>query len=203
MNTPLFALALLPAFCLAQSAAPFPAYLERLALEQLAQRDAAVAQLTTRAQWDERRAHVRETFLKMLGGLPGARAPLNVRRMGTLDRSSYRVDKIVFESLPGLYVTANLYIPQTGKPPYPAVLQPIGHSTAAKNRAFYQTLAIGLAKQGFVVLTYDPLGQGERRVFYDAELEDSKVGSGTMEHSMIGIRALLAGESVARFMVWD
>jgi cephalosporin-C deacetylase-like acetyl esterase len=203
MNTPLFALALLPAFCLAQSAAPFPAYLERLALEQLAQRDAAVAQLTTRAQWDERRAHVRETFLKMLGGLPGARAPLNVRRMGTLDRSSYRVDKIVFESLPGLYVTANLYIPQTGKPPYPAVLQPIGHSTAAKNRAFYQTLAIGLAKQGFVVLTYDPLGQGERRVFYDAEMEDSKVGPGTMEHSMIGIRALLAGQSVARFMVWD
>jgi cephalosporin-C deacetylase-like acetyl esterase len=102
-----------------------------------------------------------------------------------------------------LYVTANLYIPKTGKPPYPAVLQPTGHSTTAKNRAFYQTLAIGLAKQGFVVLTYDPLGQGERRLFYDAELEDSKVGSTTMEHSMIGIRALLAGQSVARYMVWD
>jgi hypothetical protein len=89
----------------------------------------------------------------MLGGLPGARAPLHVRRMGTLDRSSYRAGKIVFESLPGLYVTANLYIPQTGRPPYPAVLQPTGHSTTAKNRAFHQTLAIGLAKQGFVVLT--------------------------------------------------
>ncbi|MCL5743962.1 MAG: acetylxylan esterase, partial [Acidobacteria bacterium] len=60
-----------------------------------------------------------------------------------------------------------------------------------------------LAKQGFVVLTYDPLGQGERRLFYDADLEDSKVGSTTMEHSMVGIRALLAGESVARYFVWD
>jgi cephalosporin-C deacetylase-like acetyl esterase len=203
MKTPFFALALLPSFCMAQSAAPFRDYLERLALEQLAQRDSAVAQLTTRAQWDERRAHVRQTFLKMLGGLPIERAPLNIRRMGTLDRASYRVEKIVFESLPGMYVTGNLYIPQTGQPPYPAVLQPTGHSTTAKNRAFYQTLAIGLAKQGFVVLTYDPLGQGERRVFYDAELEDSKVGSTTMEHSMIGIRALLAGESVARYFVWD
>ncbi|MCL5743961.1 MAG: hypothetical protein M1541_08540, partial [Acidobacteria bacterium] len=138
MKTPLVALALLPSLCLAQVAAPFRGYLERLALDQLAQRDAAVARLATCTQWDERRACVRQTFLKMLGGLPGQRAPLNVRRMGTLDRSSYRVEKIVFESLPRLYVTANLYVPQTGRPPYPAVLQPTGHSTAAKNRAFYQ-----------------------------------------------------------------
>lgn len=188
---------------LAQPTATFSGYLEQLALEQIARRDSAVAQITTRAGWDERRAYVRETFVKMLGGLPGERAPLNIRRTGTLDRAAYRVEKIIFESLPGMYVTGNLYIPQTGKPPYPAVLQPTGHSTAAKNRAFYQTLAIGLAKQGFVVLTYDPLGQGERREFYDRELEDSKVGSTTMEHTMIGVRALLAGESVARYMVWD
>lgn len=203
MKTTLLGFALLPALSLAQPADPVRGYLERLALDQLAQRDAAVAKLSTRAQWDGRRAYVRETFLKMMGGLPAGRAPLNIRRTGVLDRGTYRVDKIIFESLPGMYVTGNLYIPQTGKPPYPAVLQPTGHSTTAKNRAFYQTLAIGLAKQGFVVLTYDPLGQGERRVFYDADLEDSKVGSATMEHSMIGLRALLAGESVARYMVWD
>ncbi|HZT28606.1 MAG TPA: acetylxylan esterase [Bryobacteraceae bacterium] len=104
---------------------------------------------------------------------------------------------------PRFYVTANLYVPQTGKPPYPAVLQPVGHSLAAKNRAFYQNLSLGLVKSGFVVLTYDPLGQGERRIFYDPALEDSKVGSTTMEHQMVGIQSLLAGESIARYMIWD
>ncbi len=187
----------------AQTTAPFTGYLQRLALEQLATRDAAAAKLTTRTQWDQRRAYVRETFLKMLGGLPTERTPLNLRRTATLERDNYRIDKIIFESQPGFLVTGNLYVPRVGKPPFPAVLQPTGHSTSAKNRAFYQMLSIGLVKQGFVVLTYDPLGQGERREFYDAELQDSKVGSATMEHSMAGQRALLGGESIARWMIWD
>ena len=59
-----------------------------------------------------------------------------------------------------MWVTANLYVPQTGRPPYPAVLHSTGHSQSAKNRSFYRTLSIGLVKHGFVVLTYDPLGQG-------------------------------------------
>ncbi|HSO93319.1 MAG TPA: acetylxylan esterase, partial [Candidatus Dormibacteraeota bacterium] len=100
-------------------------------------------------------------------------------------------------------MTANLYIPQTGKPPYPAVLHPTGHSVQGKARAFYQTLSIGLVKSGFVVLTYDPLGQGERRLFYDPSLEDSKVGGTTIEHQVVGLQSLLAGESVARYMIWD
>lgn len=74
----------------------------------------------------------------------------------------YRIEKIIYESLPRFYVTANLYVPQRGKPPYPAVLQPVGQSLTAKARAFYQTLGLGLVKNGFVVLTYDPVGQGER-----------------------------------------
>jgi dienelactone hydrolase len=146
---------------------------------------------------------VRKNFLAMLGGLPTERTPLNVRQTGVLKRAGYRVEKLIFESQPGLYVTANLYVPENGRSSHPAILHPTGHSTSAKNRAFYQTLSIGLVKQGFVVLCYDPAGQGERRIFYNAEFEDSIVGSGTVEHSMIGIQSLLAGESVARYMVWD
>ena len=74
---------------------------------------------------------------------------------------------------------------------------------AAKARASYQTLSLGLVKNGFVVLTYDPLGQGERRIYYDAGLGDSKVGGATMEHDMAAIQSLLAGESIARYMIWD
>jgi dienelactone hydrolase len=178
-------------------------YLTRTALEQLAARRQAVAQITSRAALEPRRKQFRGDLLRMIGGLPAARTPLNVRITGTLDRSDYRVEKLIFDSQPGVFVTANLYVPKTGNPPYPAVLHSTGHSVSAKARAFYQTLSLGLVKNGFVVLTYDPLGQGERREFYDAVLQDSKVGGTTSEHEMIGIQSLLAGESVARYMIWD
>jgi hypothetical protein len=203
MKAALLLLSILPLAAAGAQSGAFDAYLEGLALRQLAGRDTEVARLTTRADWNRRRAEVRRQFLSMLGELPEHRTPLNLRRVGRLDRGDYRVEKIIFESLPKAYVTANLYIPQTGRPPYPAVLHPTGHSVSAKNRAFYQTLSIGLAKQGFVTLTYDPIGQGERRVFYDADLGDSKVGTTTVEHTMLGVQCLLAGESVARYMIWD
>jgi cephalosporin-C deacetylase-like acetyl esterase len=135
--------------------------------------------------------------------VPGERTPLNVKRTGRLDRGDYRVEKLIYESLPGFYVTASLYIPRSGRPPYPAVLQPLGHSMNAKAGEIYQSLSIGLAKYGFVVLTYDPIGQGERRIFWDSDIENSKVGGTTAEHSMVGRQSLLAGESVARYRIWD
>ncbi len=171
-------------------------------MRQLEARRAEVALISTRAAAEARGKAVREKLLRMMGGLPGERAPLNVRRAGVIDRGDYRIEKLIYESLPKFYVTANLYVPK-GAGRFPAVLQPTGHSVQAKSRAFYQTLGLALVKSGFVVLTYDPLGQGERRLFYDRELGDSKVGGPTAEHSMVGIQSLLAGESVARYMVWD
>jgi dienelactone hydrolase len=178
-------------------------YLQGIAANELAARKQEAAKIHTREQFERRRAEVRKKILRMIGGLPEERTPLNLSTAGIIDRGDYRVEKIIFESQPRFYVTANLYIPQTGKPPYPAVLHATGHSLSAKARAFYQTLSIGLVKHGFVVLTYDPLGQGERRIFYDRHLEDSKVGGTTSEHLMVGIQSLLAGESIARYMIWD
>jgi dienelactone hydrolase len=178
-------------------------YLQNLAMEQLAQRRARIGQIQTPEQVRSRQREVRALLLQAMGGLPGERSPLNLRRMGTLDRGDYRVEKIVYESLPKFYVTANLYVPQAAHPPFPAVLQPPGHSMAAKARAFYQGLCLGLVKQGYVVLVYDPVGQGERRIFYDPRLEGSPVGEASSEHEMVGIQSLLGGESIARYMVWD
>ncbi len=190
----------------AQPAKPEELYLRlrEVALKQLDERKQRVAAIATRDQFEQRRAYVRRTLLSMMGGLPTERTPLNLRRMGTVERGDYRVEKIIFESQPKLYVTANLYVPSGGKPPYAAVVQPIGHSPAAKARAFYQNLALCLVKQGFVVLNYDPTGQGERRIFFDPVVGDSRVGGGTTtEHTMVGTQSLLAGESMARYMVWD
>jgi dienelactone hydrolase len=178
-------------------------YLTRTALDQLAARRERVSQINSRAAFETRRKQFRDDLLGMVGGLPSERTPLNVRVTGTLDRTDYKVEKLIFESQPGVYVTANLYVPKTGTPPYPAVLHSTGHSVAAKARAFYQTLSLGLVKKGFVVLTYDPLGQGERREFFDPALQDSKVGGTTTEHQMLGLQSLLAGESIAGQMIWD
>ncbi|HUS08715.1 MAG TPA: acetylxylan esterase [Bryobacteraceae bacterium] len=178
-------------------------YLREIALRQLAARREKVAQIRTPEQFEERRAYVRRRLLKMLGPLPSEKTPLHIRKTGTLDRGSYRIEKLIYESRPHFYVTANLYVPQGGRGPYPAVLQPTGHSLSAKARAFYQKLGLGLVQQGFVVLTYDPTGQGERRIFYDARLGDSLVGGTTTEHEMVGIQSLLDGSTIAGDMVWD
>ena len=178
-------------------------YLHEIAALQLNTRRADVDSITSKAAYDNRKARLRAAATRMVGGLADERNPLNARVTGSLDRDGYRVEKVIYESRPRFYVTANLYIPTTGPAPYPAVLQPVGHSTSAKNRAFYQRIAIALVKTGFVVLTYDPIGQGERRVFWDEDLGDSKVGGTTSEHSMVGWQSLLGGESAARFRIWD
>ena len=178
-------------------------YLQRIATRQLDERRAQVEAIRNKEEYEQRKTRLRAAALRMLGGLNEAKTPLNLRRTGSLDRGDYRVEKIIYESRPRYYVTANLYIPLKGTGPFPAILHPLGHSITGKNRAFYQRLSIGLVKQGFVVLTFDPIGQGERRIFWDAELGDSKVGGPTQEHSMVGWQSLVGGESVARHRVWD
>ncbi|OYW09034.1 MAG: hypothetical protein B7X34_07495, partial [Acidobacteriia bacterium 12-62-4] len=181
---------------------PYP-WLEGIAQQQLAKRREVVAQLKTPAEIRAYGQQVREKLLRWIGGLPTERTPLNVQRTGRIEHADYRVEKIIFESQPGFFVTASLYIPTNRPGPFPAIVQPTGHSLTAKARELYQSLSIGFAKYGFVVLTYDPLGQGERRIFFDRDLGDSKVGGTTVEHQMVGIQSLLGGESLARLMIWD
>lgn len=178
-------------------------FLLKLADEQLAKRREVIATLKTPQDIEQRQAYVRSTILKLMGGLPDQRGPLNLRRTGTLDRGDYRIEKIIFESLPNFFVTGNLYIPNRGSSPYPALVQPVGHSQNGKAAGLYQSLSVGLARNGFVVLTYDPIGQGERTIFFNADIRNSLVGTSTREHQMIGIQTLLAGQSVARYRVWD
>jgi hypothetical protein len=74
--------------------------LRQVALRQLSERSQRIAAIATRQQFEQRRADVRRLLLSMMGGLPERRTPLNLRRMGTLERGDYRVEKVVFESQP-------------------------------------------------------------------------------------------------------
>jgi cephalosporin-C deacetylase-like acetyl esterase len=145
----------------------------------------------------------RKKFLELIGGLPGERAPLNARIMGEFRREGYTVRKVVFESLPEYYVTANLYIPHTGPGPFPAVLAPCGHSVNGKAYDTYQHLFIGLARRGYVVLTYDPMGQGERYQYYDFLHHEIFLKGTDNQHAMAGLQETLLGQNLARYMIWD
>src|SRR5699024_4383953 len=74
-------------------------------------------------------------FHKILGidkYLEQERPSLNVKKTGTLQRKTYRIEKLSYESLPGLYVTANLYIPDNITKPVPAIIYLCGHSPTQK-----------------------------------------------------------------------
>ena len=181
-----------------------PDYLNRIAFQFLDQRERTVSGITTPAQVDARRAYLRERMLAYLGGLP-ERTPLNARVVGSFNRDGYRVERVIFESQPRFYVTANLYVPTTGRPPYPGVLLPLGHERGGKSNADWQHVLVSLARRGFVALTWDPLGQGERSQFYAADFETSELGETayTTEHTMIGAQCLLVGDNLARYTIWD
>ncbi|MGH9661620.1 MAG: alpha/beta hydrolase family protein [Bryobacteraceae bacterium] len=175
-----------------------PAWLNRQGFDLL---DARARNLGDAAS---RRRLLRERVVRAIGGLPD-RTPLNPRVVGTLDRDGYRVEKIVFESQPGFYVTANLYLPNTGRGPYPGVLFPIGHETGAKAHSAWQQILITVARHGYVALAWDHLGQGERSQFFDPALGESRLGRNrsTTEHSMLGAQCLLNGDALARYTIWD
>ena len=153
------------------------------------------------AQLQERITMVRSKLWDLLGGMP-ERTPLNPRVTGTIDRGPYRIENVIFESFPKVYVTANLYIPTAGKPPYPAILAPVGHSDNGKAYHYYQHLYQNLARQGYVVLSYDPFGQGERLQYIDPKTGKSLYGP-TGEHSQAGRPMVLMGESFALYCAWD
>ncbi len=141
-------------------------------------------------------------FIERIGGFP-ERTPLNPQVVGTLDRRGYRVEKIIFESQPRHFVTAALFLPDADHfpPPYPGVLVPCGHSNDAKAYRNYAGYGALLAVNGLAALVFDPIDQGERHQWQDADGKFTLWG--TAAHSMVGKSCILMGWNTARYEVWD
>jgi cephalosporin-C deacetylase-like acetyl esterase len=163
-------------------------------------RRAAVAALKTPDDVRRRQRELRAKFIEALGGFP-ERTPLRPRVVGKVQSDGYRIEKVVYESRPEHHVTATLYLPE-GKPPFPGVLMPIGHSANGKAAEYVQRGAILLAKHGIAVLAYDPIGQGERRQLLAVQGKPA-IPASTSEHTLAGIGALLVGRNTASYRVWD
>jgi cephalosporin-C deacetylase-like acetyl esterase len=178
------------------------AYLTHIAQGFWQQRAITIARIQTPGEVREHQDWARREFIKLLGGFP-PRTDLHPRVTGTLKRDGYHIDKLIFESQPHFYVTANVYVPDSVRGPYPAVLGTAGHSEPGKATYIYQTGFVSLVRRGFLVLAFDPPDQGERKEYYDLELRGSRVGIATAGHTTVGLQCLLTGDTMARYILWD
>jgi dienelactone hydrolase len=119
----------------------------------------------TRAEWEAIRPRLKAEFLQMLGLWPvPKRTPLFARVTGTLEREGpVVIEKIHFQSRPGLYVTGNLYRPREVTGRLPAILYVCGHSGRGRdgNKTAFQDHGMWFARNGYVALLIDTLQLGE------------------------------------------
>jgi hypothetical protein len=147
---------------------------------------------TTLDEWNRRSAHLRERVLASAGLLPlPEKTPLRPEIFGDVKQTDYTVSKVYFESLPGFFVTGNLYRP-IGAGPFPAIVSPHGHWAYGRLEntptASVPGRAINLARQGFVVFTYDAIGYNDSR---------------QLPHTFGGRRENLWGLSLAGLQLWN
>lgn len=162
--------------------------------------ESAVLAIRSPEELKEKQKEWRADWLDMLGGLP-EKTPLEPQVTGRIPCDGFTVEKILFQSMPGVYVTGYLYLPDDPefRVPYPALLLVCGHSDDGKLRDRYCHMAVMAVKEGFAVFTPDPYSQGERI----QRGADCPFPGCAEEHASLGARSWLAGWNFARFRIWD
>lgn len=148
-----------------------------------------------------------EALRRSLGSFPAPPSPLNVRVTGTIPGDGFRVENILFESRPGVWVTANLYLPARPVEKPPGILLCHSHHTP-KEHGELQDMGMTWARAGCAVLVMDHWGHGERRQhpFRTADDYAGDFRLGRQDYYFrydTAIRLQLAGESLIGWMAWD
>lgn len=118
---------------------------------------------STLAAWQQQRAALRTRLVQAWGGFPEQPCSLEAKVVGEIKRPGYRIERLMFQTRPGVWMTANAYVPDLpGK--HPAVLCVHGHWKLAKQDPKVQVRCLGLVQLGYFVLCVDAWGAGERAV---------------------------------------
>lgn len=125
--------------------------------------DGCLKDIRTVEDWRRRRPDTRRQLQSMLGLDPlPERTPLHMRVAGVVERAGYAIEKIVFESMPGLFVTANFYLPRKPAAPVPCVVYLNGHWPSLDGAKIgFQDRYLWYPANGFALLVVDPMGFGE------------------------------------------
>lgn len=145
---------------------------------------------------------VKEAFKDCLGEMPregGSHADV----VATLDKGSYLIDKVLIESLPGYYLSANFYYPKKLSQKVPGILCLCGHAVNGKAFKLYVAFCVEAVLNGFCVLIFDPVGQGERKMY---SVKDSPIFAKHNPddvHYLLGQQISLIGDNITQYMMWD
>jgi cephalosporin-C deacetylase-like acetyl esterase len=182
-------------------------YLVDQAIDRLQQREQDIASLSTAEGWRERQRRVLHTLREEILGPFPERSPLRAQVTGVVRKPGYRIEKVIYESMPGFPVTAALFVPDSARPPAAAVVFASGHTADAFRNApmgsAYLWIVMNLVKKGFIVFAFDPLSQGERAQYFDPGKGVSRLGKASAQHGYMGMPPQLTNYSLALAMTWD
>lgn len=172
------------------------------ATEEHAKRDKVISEISSLDQWKNRQQYVKEALRKIFNR-SFVTGPLNAKVTGVIKMKGYRIEKLVFESVPGYFVTGCIYVPEKIKGKVPAVLNLMGHDQEAFRAELYQLINVNLALKGIIVYSIDPPGQGEMVQYYDSSSNSSSIGYSVIEHGYFANQTFLLGVSPAVHFVRD
>lgn len=177
-------------------------HLNKQAFAYLDARDKEIGSLKTTQDWINRQKKVKSIFMNTVGPFP-EKTPLHAKVAGIVKKEGYKIEKIIYESMPGFFVTGCLFIPDGITTKTPAILFVSGHTQESFRYREYQVMILNLVKKGFIVFGIDPLSQGERIQLYDPQKNESLIGPTTVEHNYLGKQCFISGVSLARYFIWD
>ena len=164
----------------------------------LAKRDQEWGQAKTKEDALRIKATIRAGFLQAIGGLPEVKTPLKPRVSVVFENDELRIERLIYESRPKFYVTANVFVPKKpGARRLPVVLRIVGHNTSGRHSAL--AYCEELARSGYFVMTLDALGQGER--IYTSNGLGSRTP--TSNHYGEGAGFFLTDANLAGYMIYD
>jgi hypothetical protein len=144
--------------------------------------------------WEKHRSRLREQMFAAMGPFPEKPCELEPKIQGVLKRDGYRIEKLVFQSRPDVWVTASAYVPEPVRGKFPAVLVVHGHWAGARRDPVVQARCLGLVKLGFFVLAVDAFGSGERY---------TKPALGTYHGALYGSTLWPVGQTLLGMQVYD
>lgn len=145
---------------------------------------------TTKEGWEKSRVQIRDEVIKKAGIVIDHQLPLEYKETGSIKMEGFTIRKIAFQVRPGVYATANLYVPD-GNGPFPAVINMHGHWREGRMCDAAQSVAHALVLNGYVCLSIDAFGAGERSTVHgEYEYHGNNLGASIMNigESLMGIQ---------------
>lgn len=181
--------------------------IQRRRLLAIQRENKAWSQVKSRDDWERFRDQRLDALRHSLGQFPPPPKDLNIETTGHMEGDGYRIENIVLESRPGLFVAANLYLPAEPRESMPAVVISHSHHNP-KVQGELQDMGMTWARHGCVVLVMDLLGHGERRQhpFVNRDSYPKPFPVGRQDYYFrynLGLQLQLVGDSLMGWMVWD